>query len=109
MRIRMDKRRSGKIAERIGKRERERGGELKMKGETGPFPTWFMFYTRAKRGGCSRCSWSRHTGHRAAKVTVRSGKLFESFQSFRSVSRVPSIPSARLNGPGLSPLQGLLT
>lgn len=26
MRIRMDKRRSGKIAERIGKRERERGG-----------------------------------------------------------------------------------
>lgn len=52
MRIRMDKRRSGKIVERERKR-------LKMKGETGPFPTWFMFYT--KRGGCALAVVGRAT------------------------------------------------
>lgn len=33
-------------------RERERERErLKMKGEAGPFPTWFMFYTKRGRKG----------------------------------------------------------
>lgn len=71
-------------SDRKTRRERER---LKMKGE--PFPTWFMFYTKRGReeaGGLAVVG----CGHRAAKVTVRSGKLFESFQSFRFVSPVAS-------------------
>lgn len=91
MRTRVDKRRSGKIADRKTrkeerKREKKRG-RLKMKGEAGTISdlVYVLYEKRAKRGG-----GLRHAGHRAAKVTVRSGKLFESFQSFRFVSPVAS-------------------
>lgn len=89
---RMEGRRRGrKLRNRESWSEREEKGRLgwkwgwKMKGEVGPFPTWFMFYTPTKGLGMGRAR-----GHRAAKVTVRSGKLFESFQSFRFV--LASIP-----------------
>lgn len=91
MRTRVDKRRSGKIADRKTRREErkreKKRGRLKTKGEAGTISdlVYVLYEKRAKRGG-----GLRHAGHRAAKVTVRSGKLFESFQSFRFVSPVAS-------------------
>lgn len=65
---------------------------MKMKGEAELFPTWFMFYARWQKG----LAMGRTRGYRAVKVTVRSGKLFESFQSFRFGLNVRGRPAARV-------------
>lgn len=65
---------------------------MKMKGEAELFPTWFMFYARWQKG----LAMGRTRGYRAVKVTVRSGKLFESFQSFRFGLNVRSRPAGRV-------------
>lgn len=65
---------------------------MKMKGEAELFPTWFMFYARWQKG----LAMGRTRGYRAVKVTVRSGKLFESFQSFRFGLNVRGRPAGRV-------------